>query len=204
MKGAFPPYPTKHSGPVLICGPAPSLFDDFSRARAAYPGAELMAISWAIRAVRAPHCVSLHYDLAREFKALARSDHANFETVFHTQMPRHTGERPEAGVDHFWEVANQATNSAPAAMLIADAMGFDEIVFCGVALDGSEGYAIKTEPLGLSIWSGDRGYRESAMARENLRWLAKQVKARVFGMSGTPRDLFGFPPMVELFEDASL
>jgi hypothetical protein len=194
MKGAFPPYPTKHSGPVLVCGPAPTLFDDFARARAVWRQAELMAISWAIRAVRAPHCVSLHYELAREFKALAKSDHAGFETIFHTQLAAHTDVRPSPGVDYFWEVANRATNSAPAAMLIADAMGFDEIVFCGVALDGSEGYAVKTQPLAMThVWTGDRGYRESAMARENLRWLAKQVRARVYGMSGAPRDLFGAP-----------
>ncbi|MEJ0043237.1 MAG: hypothetical protein WDM81_13915 [Rhizomicrobium sp.] len=143
---ARPPYAVTHEGPVLICGPAPTLYRDFRAARALYPEAALFAVSWAIRAVRAAHVLSNHYEKAAELRALAAHDWPGHAFTLHSQPPMQRADigKTFPAVDHFWEEAAACSNSAVAAARVALAMGYGPAIFCGVALDGTTGYAFDT------------------------------------------------------------
>lgn len=193
----IPPYAERHTGTALICGPSPSLFDDFSRARAVYPDAALIAVNSAIRAVRAQHVISQHYERSDTWRALGRHDHPGHQFLIHSQIPRDGKMASYPHVDHFWECAWEASNSAIAACVIALEMGFSEIILCGVSLDGTPGYGVQA-PNGNGFWEGDVGAHAGALVMAEFETRHFQtMRGRVFAMSGAPRKLFGLPPKVE-------
>lgn len=191
---AVPPYTAKHAGPVLVCGPAPSLFADFGRARKAYPDAELMALSWAIRAVRAAHCFSLHYEKAQVFRALGAADHPGHSFLIHSQPPRKESLNDFPHVDHFWPEAWDCQNTAVAAARVALSMGFFPVILCGVALDGSEGYAFDVPT--PCFWNKAQAAHAGELVRGEFARNRRAFAWRVFGMSGAPKDMFGLPPAI--------
>jgi hypothetical protein len=192
--GALPPFAERKTGTALLCGPAPSLFADFGQARKLFPGAELMALSWTIRAVRAQHVFSHHHEVAHLFRGFGRLDWPGHQFLIHSGIPHRREFRRYPAVDHFWEVGMDSANSAPSACHVLLEMGFDRIVMCGIALDGTPGYAFETghavfwQPE-IAAHAGELVMADFAR-RENLDKFA----GRVFAMSGAPRKLFGPPP----------
>ncbi len=69
---AAPPYRYRHSGPVLVCGNAWCLDEDFAAARAIRPGAAVIAVNGASARVKADFLYSYHFMNFRRKGWLAR------------------------------------------------------------------------------------------------------------------------------------
>lgn len=175
-----PPYPTRHSGPVLVCGFGASLHDDYESARRLRPDAPVIAVNRAAKAVKAFALFTLHPD---EIACFAGEQNRAFGPGFETHAG---GPRKHcAGINYWWRDAVGLGTSAWAAARMGRLMGFDEVILCGVPLD-------------------DRPYADNRMARafrrprivETYRAFIAQDTAWHSGiraMSGYLRGVLGGP-----------
>jgi hypothetical protein len=190
---------------LIVCGSASCVHEDYGRATALFPLAEVLLVNGACQVIAyADHILAGHTDKAEQFqKARKRAFpdappwrvHANW---------RHPGELPKAkypSVTDWWgpEMSSGATSAGKAA-LIGLAMGFDRIILCGCPMDGS-GYAagelegIKKESACQRIGDPKKQKQRTIIRyRERMAELAAGVfKGRVYSMSGFTKECLGGP-----------
>lgn len=134
-----PPYPLRHSGPVLVCGFGPTFHDDFARARALRPGAPVIGVNGAAAAVKLDHLFSLHYErkkLGRWVEQQKKAFGAGF-IVHAPGLPERLAESQVAYpyVDFFWNGIQGVGTSTWSAAKLARFMGFEEIILVGMPLE---------------------------------------------------------------------
>lgn len=132
---AMPPYPHRHSGSVLVCGFGPGFYDDLDRAKQLRPGAAVIAVNEAVKAVDAFAFFTLHPEkIATRWRPLRRQ-------YFGTPIPVHSGGRSFEkrshipGVDYWWRQAAGGGTSVWAAARMAKLMGFEERILVGAPLE---------------------------------------------------------------------
>jgi len=188
---AIPAYPHRHSGPVLVLGYSPSLYDDVRRAKQLRPDADIIAVNMAMMDYRADHLFSWHFDHSTKlphWRSVHLKKFGPALTHCPTQRNRETGVLnpvPDGydWVDYWWPGATADGSGPWMATRMAHFMGYDEIILCGVSMEIG-GYA--------------NGHMARAFQRQpNIdRYRAaieKQTEyhAKTRSMSGFTRDLLG-------------
>lgn len=135
-------YPFKHSGPALVVGSAPCVFEDLSRAQAALPEAKIFAVNEAVKIVNPDFICSYHCEKMEKFASMASGEF----TTHSANVTRSGQERKDfTAVEYWWpNLRAHGATSAWFAARVALSMGFDEIILCGCPLNGGDGYAFKT------------------------------------------------------------
>jgi hypothetical protein len=135
---ASPPYPHRHSGPVLVCGNAFSLHDDLARARAIF-GSDAPVIAVNQADIPAFALFSCHSSKMEPWIATRRRHFPGVEFTVHATGK---GEKLKAvrlacpWVDYWWStVAKGGGTSSWGARKMAKLMGFDLVILCGAPLD---------------------------------------------------------------------
>ena len=176
---ASPPYPFSQSGPVLVCGNAFNLHDDFARARQLYPDAPVIAVNGAAGEVKAFALYSKHPEKMPQWIQRQRQLGDGF-TVHGSKY------KPGCScIDHWWEDARGGGGSAWGARKVATLMGFYPVILCGTPLDPG-GYA--SSPIAKLM------RREDVI--ENLRCEIEtdtEWHEGVYSMSGFTKKLLGSP-----------
>ena len=126
---SVPPYPFKHSGPVLVCGNAYNLHDDLERAWGLYPDAVVIAVNGASGEVKALALYSKHPEKMPEWILRQRK----FGDIFKVHGSKY---KPDCSwVDHWWEGARGGGGSGWGARKLATLLGLDPVILCGMPLN---------------------------------------------------------------------
>lgn len=184
-----PPYPHKHSGPVLVLGNAYCLDDDYKRAREIFPDAPVIAVNGASAYTKAFALFTLH---AAKFPKWIEAQR-KFGDDFTTHSAGTPRDRTQLGklkeykpwVDYWWQYGCGGGTSTWGARRIAKYMGFDLVVLCGMPLCRG-------------------GYSNGLMARHFMKdpviehyrsqvLLDEHFHEGVVSMSGWTREVFGSP-----------
>lgn len=192
VEGAFavPPYLFQHHGPVIICGNAWCLFDDFKAAAALFPYAPVIAVNGAAQNVRADFLFTQH---PRKFPNWIEQQRSRFWGRFTTHAAGKAHTRTKLGVvpddwsfvDHWWDGVATGGTSGWGARRMAAAMGFDEVILCGMPMTPG-GYA-------------EGGISKSNHNPETMEHYQQQILRDtdmhdgVSSMSGFTREVFGPP-----------
>ena len=178
---ADPPYPLSHSGPVLVCGFGPGLFEDLEQARALRPDAPCIVINRAARHVKGFALFSAHPE---EMGMFSREQIKRFGYGFTTHTSKVSFNRKKhVHIDYWWKKAAGSGSSSWCAANMADMMGFDEIVLCGVPLMPGN-YADGTMTVVMQKQRIIDIYRAFISAD-------KRIHHKVRSMSGWTKDLLG-------------
>lgn len=186
-----PPYPHRHSGPVLVCGNAWCLDEDIARARALRPDAAVIAVNGAAGAVPAFALFSHHPEKLPKWITAQSLRFGPCFTVHSsgaiepTKLGRNRGAMP--WVDHWWPGARGGGTSAWCAVKLAKLMGFEEVVLCGA-------------PLTTGSYSDGRMARDFNRPEILGHYRAQIARdtdwhAGVTSMSGWTREFFGEPTL---------
>lgn len=191
---AYPPYPVRHSGPVLVCGFGPTFYDDLERARKLYPDAPAIAVNEAAKAVKTFALFTLHPEKLKRFCALQVQSFGDGFTVHSGGKAFDAQDRPRKypRVDYWWREAAGGGTSAWAAARMARLMGFEEIILTGVPL-------VHGNYADLGFAKAWREGQKRSDGRDMLNTYREYVQGDtrwhdgVRSMSGWTRDLFGEP-----------
>lgn len=185
-------YIDKYSGTVLICGSAPSLFDEYKLATRKRPEAKVMAINDASQAVWGDFLVSLHPENMERFR----------KKSLNPLIITMSGQRMEAthAVQVWWPNANSGATSAYSGVQIARQMGFDEIILVGCPMSGGDGYFDDRGDGHKSMMTGVRfgnAAPDHATVKSHQSDLKKRAETEdvsmVRSMSGFTAEIFGQP-----------
>lgn len=185
MSASYPMYPTRHSGPVLVCGNAWNLLEDVAAARRVdrLKDAPVIGVNGASAHVRLDFLFSRHPQKLRKWRAKqAMRGHAF--TVHSGGSAEDASHYP--AVDYWWrDVGGQGTSTWSARKL-ARHLGFDEVVLCGMPLEVG-GYCRDTVPA--------KHFRSKSKIKFYREGVAKDVSWHdgVTSMSGWTRELLGAP-----------
>lgn len=198
VTGALPAIAGTYAGKkIAVCGDAACVWDDLERLGFRYPhmrgkvhrdGWDIMTVNKLVETLpgNIEHAYSNEWNLLETFIAARRAEYAREFTG-----PVHTHGRGNSGAKWNWPWAGGATSGLGAA-LIGFALGYDQIVLCGIPLDdgphNGEPPWRKCRFTAEAANSGDSGInRHWKMARD----LA--FKGRVRSMSGRTRGWLGEP-----------
>lgn len=204
MAESIPQYPFKESGPVLILGSAPCVFDDIKAALAKFPKAKKIGCSRIVSAVAVDHIFKIEKP---QICGIVR-----VHTHCHPDAPKpivHAtkGYKHSPCANYYWIVENEESKrdgvchtgtSGWAAANAAAAMGFDEVIMCGCPVDGV-GYMdakpfIKAgglTPENFNHWKDGSGV--VSYYQQNIKRTMGKYDGIIFSMSGFTRDLLGAP-----------
>lgn len=185
---SIPPYETRHSGPLLVVGPAPCVHDDLAAARKLYPDAKVAAVNAGAQIVAADFLVSQHPAMLALMRDWQRR---MFGARPDTHCPGGEAPRTGAAVDYCWVRGSSGATSAWGAVRVGKAMGFSPIILCGCPLTGGDGYAVAWQKGGIGTTPPKDGLMQSY--QERLRVAAKAEGQQVFSMSGYTRSVLGAP-----------
>lgn len=190
---AFPPYPLVHSGTVLVCGFGPGFYEDYSRARALRPAAQVIAINEACKAVRAFAIFTLHPEKLRRFRELQNLHFGAGHYTCHTGGKKCAQIGRNRLLDHGWPEANGGGTSVWAAQIMARLMGFEERILVGAPLIHGN-YADK---------SPAKGFKEGKQRRDGKGEVLANYRAFILqdtdwhegctSMSGWTKTVLGAP-----------
>jgi hypothetical protein len=119
---------------ALICGSAPSLLEEFERARRAIPDAAIITVNESASVVYGNFLITQHPEKALWFRE--RSE--NPDVVVHTAKEKERASQP--AIDVYWPDCVTLATSGGSAIAIALSMGFTRIVLCGMPMNGGDGY----------------------------------------------------------------
>lgn len=185
---SIPAYPYKRSGTCLVCGFAPTLFDDLAEARALRPGASVLAVNRAATAIDAFAVFSLHHGPEKlgRWVTVQRETFGPCEVHGHgllTDLDKKRAAYPY--VDYWWWEARGTGTSAWAAAKLAKLMGFSEVILCGVLLERAP----------YADGSFCRDFRRSNVLKIYRDYIKgdKNWHAGIYAMSGWPERYLGKP-----------
>jgi hypothetical protein len=193
-------YLTKHGGCAIVCGAAPSLFEDLQAARELRPDAVLLGVNNVAAMVNGiEHIWTQHSDHAPMFKSNAPHIKVHARPRQFTNgggmwfLP--AADHKWAAVDYVWPTLTWVGGSSgvAGALWARHGMSFDEVILAGVPLAGSR-YA-KAYP---SVPTKEDGsWAESHQLEQWIDQLrghqARGKTENIFSMSGRTRDVLGAP-----------
>lgn len=189
--GIYPAYPRRHRGTVVVAGFADTLQSDLDRVQAAMSGLPVIAVNKAAEHIKAFAVFSFHFE--RDKLGLwATEQNKRFGRGCAVFAPGKKdwlehNQRNYPYVDHWAPETASRGSSGWCAARLARLLGFEEIVLCGVPVEGRR-YADRTP---ARYWQGGdtnavRQFRKAIEAdRENHQG--------VYSMSGWTRELLGAP-----------
>lgn len=191
-QGSQPGYPHLHSGTVLVCGFAATLWDDLAAVESVKPGLPIIAVNEAAVHLPAFAIYSFHTE-AEKLGRWTKEQRENFGDGFtvHGSGSRDFYEhniRNYPHVQYWWAASASRGSSGWCARILAGMMGFDEVVLCGIPLDHRR-YADKKP-----AWYWQSGRTNAVTVFQ------KAVKADTvhhegcYSVSGWTRELLGAPP----------
>ena len=183
---ANPPYSSRHSGPVLVCGNAWRLHEDLAEARKLFPQAPCIAINGAAKEVKAFALYSWHpHRFTKAPFSWIEKQRAYFGSGFSVHGARPYPDMP--WVEHWWHPTKKGGGgSAWGARKMAWLMGFETVVFCGC-------------PLEPGPYVGNHGLGGFMMQADIVQTYVDQIKADkdwhegARSMSGATRNILGAP-----------
>jgi hypothetical protein len=196
-------YPIKHRGCAIICGAAPSLFDDLKAAKELRPDATILGVKFAASLVPDIwHVWTQHGEMTLDIKKSVNRKiyvHARprmIQTAKGTKLYiPHSKESYEA-IDYVWPELDYAKGSSgiAGALWARHGMGFDEVIMAGIGLS----YGDKTYASGYpNKYQCGNAYANNGQIENWLRLLHKHVEDRrtngIFSMSGKTREILGSP-----------
>lgn len=177
---SVPPYPRSHTGTALVVGSAWCAPDDVACALAHSPGAVLIGVNRSVAHFDCPIMVALDNVRAERWKSLSR-----IPTELHGGR---FGAQGRAAAypwfNYWWDQAQGGGTSALMATRIALAIGFEDIILCGVPLEPGPYLD------GEDNWS-DRTHAVMEAYRNPWRRDSVWLQSRVRSMSGWTQTLLG-------------
>lgn len=183
-----PPYPSTHSGPVLVVGSAECAPDDVARARERFPDAPAIAVNGAARLLPAFALFTQHPRNMEAWVAQRAALGGTFTThsAGSAHMATKLGVVPRMPwIDYWWQGVASGGTSAWGARRMARFMGFDLVILCGVPLQVGRYFYGRASKSNLSPPTM-RHYREQIM-------MDTAMHSGVRAMSGWTREQFGEP-----------
>jgi len=179
------------SGRLIICGSGRSLWEDFSKLT--HVGGDTMAIKQAGMHLpfRPTHWAGAHGERF-QFMVPLRYEGYYFRGMDNGQRQVHPqklgiiihSDKQWPLVDHAWPVQRLVGTSALFGVRVAIALGYEDILLCGVPLDDSGRYYDAPWNKGVDLNMAGMGEWEEFLP---------VLKGRVRSMSGRTRDLLGGP-----------
>lgn len=185
----MPDYPERHSGPVLVCGNAWTLHDDYASAVEIFGSVPVIAVNGAAGQVKAFALFTQH---PRKFPRWIKMQRDRFGDDFTTHAAGNREWATKLGkplsheyVDYWWPDATGGGTSAWGARRMAGMMGFDTVILCGAPLEPG-GYA-DNQPTQLM--------RNAKLMRHYQGQIERDTAFHpgVYGMNGWPAKFFGTP-----------
>jgi hypothetical protein len=195
-------YKQRHGGCAILCGAAPSLFEDLAKARFLRPHADILGVNHAPSLVpEITHVWTQHGDVAPSIKASAK------QQVFVHARPRKYSNG--AGMwllpvpDSRWELVDYewpsltwvcGSSGIAGALWAKHGMGYDEVIMAGVPLN------VKLMTYADGYASTPKFGRDFAQDHQVEGWLGhlRTHKANgktegIFSMSGATAEILGMP-----------
>jgi hypothetical protein len=192
---------------LLVVGSAPCAYDDYAKAKEAYPFAETMVVNGASSMIEdADHVLIGHFESAKQFLEARKAafpdckpyrihaDCEGFQRRYEQEFPF---------VTDWWKDKISGCGVAGTAAMIGLAMGFNPIILCGCPFDGS-GYSFEAAEPRLDPNMpriGSATDQDKAVIKKYRFILARlaqyEFKDRVFSMSGYTRAHLGPPPALQ-------
>lgn len=196
-----PEYTTRHAGTAIVCGPAPSLFDDIHHCLAIVKRATFVAVNEGLSLITADILVTVDMLFAKQARRYAEEVMPAPVTIHAKLKPLGKSHGVE-GVDYWWHDEPCLPGSGWWATRWALAVGFDRVVLCGCPMDAGSGYHPDVmRRMGRDAGQVD-GYEDARPAREHVARkfqpalrdaVARGEGFRVYSMSGFTRELLGEP-----------
>jgi hypothetical protein len=160
-------YRTRHSGPAIVAGAAPSVFADVERVTRLFPSAPLYGANsaGALFPDRIEHIWTQHASCAPDIKRTASVYvHARSRTFQHRHLVETLTDEQYAALDYEWPELDfiQSGTSGTVAAIWARRLGHSPVIVCGVALDPAsnvyaEGYPWPLRGMAGTVWQDPRG-----------------------------------------------
>lgn len=182
--GDPPSYLGKFKGRLIIIGGARCVWEDYQRLTAGGFSGAVMAVNdvgmYFDKSL--DHWVSMHANYLAQWVSL-RKGHSmmGHECLTHTR-------EPYPGIRVAWDIQPYGWTSGVFAAQVAIALGYDEIVLCGVPQDGTGRFF---DPPWMP--GGEHDDRNSKKAFRSIVEQTPELKRCVRSMSGWTRELFGEP-----------
>jgi len=182
-----PPYPYKHSGTCVVLGSGWTADDDLERARKLRPGAYLIGVNRSVQNYKCDMMVSLDRQGAKEWQAEHQKKFGQIQ--IHSRMLKQRSViSAEPWINYWWYNYDPGGTSSWLAVKIAHAIGFQEIVLCGVPLE-------KGPSLPDDRWS-DWSERSQLITIDTFRSAVLRdhyLHSKIKSMSGWTKKVFGEP-----------
>ena len=182
-----PPYPYKHSGTCVVLGSGWTADDDLERARKLRPGAYLIGVNRSVQNYKCDMMVSLDRQGAKEWQAEHQKKFGLIQ--IHSRMLKQRSViSAEPWINYWWYNYDPGGTSSWLAVKIAHAIGFQEIVLCGVPLE-------KGPSLPDDRWS-DWSERSQLITIDTFRSAVLRdhyLHSKIKSMSGWTKKVFGEP-----------
>jgi len=186
-------YEKNHEGQsVIICGSAPCLMKDFTKAFIKMHSPFVIAVNESVSAVEADFLCSYHAEKFKEFKE--KSLNEEVETLTAKSF---RSKKEDDHVDYRFDDIVTGATSCGDAIQIADRMGFSEIVLVGAPMNGCDGYFNKTPMFqdGCARFGAENYSKETRQLENNQNVLVEIAMnlPNVRSMSGFTQRIFGAP-----------
>lgn len=190
---ASPGYP-RYSGPVCIAGFGSSLFSDLARVKDAYGDLPTIAVNMAAGHVKAFAIFSMHFDRDHlgKWAGWQRDKFGEGFTIHAPGKPEWLShnQRNYPFVQFWWDGVMSKGSSGWAAARLAKAMGFSEVILCGVPIDHNR-YADG----GQAMLFQSQQTNSVSVFRKAIE-LDISTRRNCYSLSGFTRDLLGEPPIL--------
>lgn len=196
-------YPIKHGGCAIICGAAPSLFEDLKAARQLRPDAAILGVKYAASVVpEIEHVWTQHGEMTLKIKSSAGRKIYVHARPRYMQTKRgmiwylpHAKDAFEA-IDYLWPGLPYAVGSSgvAGALWARHGMGFEEVIMAGIGLDCDSLKYVQGYPNG---YSQHDGYAKTNQVEHWLNILKRHqeegLTVGIYSMSGATQKILGAP-----------
>ena len=194
-------YPIKHRGCAIVCGAAPSLFEDLAEARRLRPDSAVLGVKFAASLVpEIEHVWTQHGEMTLKIKAAAGRPiwvHAR-PRKFQVGTVNGIPSMKEAydAVDYLWPSLPFAVGSSgiAGALWARHGMGFQEVILAGITLSVDDQKYADGYPNG---YSQHDGYAKPNQIDHWLNLLKRHQEEGltdgIFAMSGATQKILGKP-----------
>lgn len=186
-------YPYKHAGSAILCGTAPSLFEDLEEARRLRPDAPILGVTTMARLVpEVEHIWTQHGDEAGRLRDMAkRKIYVHARAKNYKGVPANVEE-----CDFLWPELNWVGGSSgfAGAMWASHGLGFTEVIMCGIPISVDELGYVESLPLTPERFAIGHNYGSTVgWQRQILGFKERGLTKAVRSMSGWTKEVFGAP-----------
>ena len=197
-------YSIKHRGCAIICGAAPSLFEDLESARKLRPDATILGVKYVASLVpEIEHVWTQHGEMTLKIKKAAGRPivvHARPKilqtakgTAWHIPYAKEAFE----AIDYVWPGLSFAVGSSgvAGALWARHGMGFEEVIMAGITLSTNDQKYAESYP---NRYSQHACYARPDQIDNWLRVLKRHqeegLTMGIYSMSGATHKVLGSPP----------